>query len=37
MRSREWEEKYGRIFEYVIKSLIPEFEMKLAGTVCDFC
>ena len=36
MRSRDREEKYGKIFEYVIKSLIPELEMKLAGAVCDF-
>ena len=29
-------ENYGEIFEYVIKSLIPELGMKLAGAACDF-
>ena len=29
-------ENYGKIFDYVIKSLIPELGMKLAGAVCDF-
>ena len=29
-------ENYGEIFGYVIKSLIPELGMKLAGAVCDF-
>ena len=29
-------ENYGKIFDCVIKSLIPELGMKLAGAVCDF-
>ena len=29
-------ETYGKIFEYVIKSLIPDLGMKLVGAVCDF-
>ena len=29
-------ENYGEIFGYVIKALIPELGMKLAGAVCDF-
>jgi predicted transcriptional regulator YdeE len=29
-------ESYGKIFEYVIQSLIPELGLKLAGAVCDF-
>ena len=29
-------ENYGKIFEYAIKSLIPELGLKLAGAVCDF-
>ena len=29
-------ENYGEIFRYVIKSLIPDLGMKLAGAVCDF-
>ena len=29
-------ENYGKVFEYAIKSLIPELGLKLAGAVCDF-
>ena len=29
-------ENYRELFEYVIKSLIPELGLRLAGAVCDF-
>jgi predicted transcriptional regulator YdeE len=29
-------ETYGKIFEYMIKTLLPELGMELAGAVCDF-
>ena len=29
-------ESYRELFEYVIKSLIPELGLRLAGAVCDF-